>query len=88
MNEEMLRQYARLVIHIGVNLQKGQPLVIASPVDCAFFARLLVSEAYRAGAKDVILNWRDDHCVLEHWLRSYVFQFVNAFPPFPLLKNT
>ena len=36
MNEEMLRQYARLVIHIGVNLQKGQPLVIASPVDCAF----------------------------------------------------
>ena len=88
MNEKMLRQYARLVIHIGVNLQKGQPLVIASPVDCAFFARLLVSEAYRTGAKDVILNWRDDHCAREHWLHADDRLFDNVYPWDALQKNT
>ncbi|NLW89034.1 MAG: aminopeptidase [Clostridiaceae bacterium] len=88
MNENMLREYARLIIHIGVNLQKEQKLVIASPVECAFFARLLVSEAYEAGAGDVILNWRDDHCAREHWLHAEDSLFDNVYPWDALQKNT
>ena len=38
--EEKLRDYAKLRIELGVNVQPGQTLVIASPVDCAHFARL------------------------------------------------
>ncbi len=88
MNEKMLTEYARLIIHIGVNLQKGQPLVIASPVECAFFARLLVSEAYLAGAGDVLLNWRDDYCAREHWLHADDHLFDSVYPWDALQKNT
>ena len=88
MNEKMLQQYARLVIGVGVNLQKGQPLTIACPVECAFFARLLVAEAYRAGAKDVIVNWRDDFCAREHWMHADDSLFDAVYPWDALQKNT
>ena len=70
MNQKMLWQYARLVVEVGVNLQKGQTLVINCPVDRADFGRLLTTAAYDRGAKDVIINWRDDYCTREHWLRA------------------
>ena len=44
--EEKLREYAKLLIELGVNVQPGQTLVIASPVDCAHFARLCVAERW------------------------------------------
>ena len=70
MNEKMLWQYARLVVEVGINLQKGQNLVINCSVDRADFGRMLTTAAYDAGAKDVIINWRDDYCTREHWLRA------------------
>lgn len=88
MNEKMLLQYARLVINVGVNLQKDQPLVISSPVECAFFTRLLVAEAYRAGAKDVLVNWRDDFCTREHFLHAQDGLFDAVYPWDALQKNT
>lgn len=33
--EEKLREYAKLLIEVGLNVQKGQTLVISCPVDCA-----------------------------------------------------
>ena len=47
--DEKLREYARLLARVGLNLQKGQRLVISSPVECAAFARLCAQEAYDAG---------------------------------------
>lgn len=88
MNEKMLQQYARLVINVGVNIQKGQALNIGCPVECAFFARLLVAEAYRAGAKDVIINWRDDVCSREHYLHADESLFDTVYPWDVLQKNT
>ena len=38
--EEKLREYAKLLIEVGLNIQKGQTLIISSPVECAHFARL------------------------------------------------
>ena len=43
--EEKLREYAKLLIELGVNVQPGQTLVIACPVDCAQFALLCGAEA-------------------------------------------
>ena len=57
---EKLREYAQLLIRMGLNIQKGQTLVIASPVDCAWFARMCAEEAYAAGCREVVMNWRDD----------------------------
>ncbi|CDC74225.1 MULTISPECIES: aminopeptidase [environmental samples] len=58
--EEKLQEYARLLVRVGLNIQQGQTLVISSPVECAYFARLCAAEAYAAGCKEVVMNWHDD----------------------------
>lgn len=60
MNKVMLEKYADLIVKTGINLQKGQILVISSPVDCAYFTREIAEIAFKEGAKDVVINWRDD----------------------------
>lgn len=58
--EEKRREYARLLVRIGLNLRIGQTLVISSPVECAGFARMCAEEAYEAGGREVVMNWSDD----------------------------
>ena len=59
MNEK-LSEYADLLVRVGLNVQKGQPLVISSPVECAYFARMCAQKAYDAGCREVVMNWHDD----------------------------
>lgn len=54
------RKYAELVLKMGVNLQKNQPLFVNAPVEGAEFVRILADEAYALGAKEVYINWEDD----------------------------
>ena len=56
-----LQEYAKLLIEVGLNVQKGQTLIISSPVECASFARLCADAAYDAGCREVIMNWSDDY---------------------------
>ena len=58
--EAKLKEYARLLVRVGLNVQKGQRMIISSPVECAHFARLCAEEAYEAGCKEVVMNWTDD----------------------------
>lgn len=51
--------YARLIIHAGVNLQPGQGVAIQAELGHRDFVRLLTKEAYAAGAKIVVADWRD-----------------------------
>jgi len=60
MKLKKLNKYAKLAIEVGVNLQKGQLLMINSPVECKDFTRMLVEHAYKVGASEVILRWNDD----------------------------
>ncbi|MEW9698843.1 aminopeptidase [Paenibacillus sp. SI8] len=55
-----LEKYAELVIKIGVNLQKGQDLMIESPMESVALTRLIVQKAYEAGAGFVQVHWSDD----------------------------
>ena len=48
--EPKIKNYARLVVRKGVNVKPGQEVVVQSPVECASFARVVVAEAYDAGA--------------------------------------
>ncbi len=57
--EEQFKEYAKLLVEVGVNIQPGQNLVIASPVECAWFARLCAQAAYDAGCREVIMDWND-----------------------------
>ena len=51
--------YARLALMRGVNLQKGQILVISAPLWTADFAHLLMEEAFALGARDVVIRYDD-----------------------------
>lgn len=55
-SDEILRKYAKLSISIGVNVQPKQTLVIKSPVECFNFTRMIVDEAYKIGAKEVVVH--------------------------------
>ena len=68
--EQKLREYAKLLIEVGLGVRKGQTLVLACPVECAFFARMCASAAYDAGAREVVMNWKDDCLAREKYLRA------------------
>lgn len=55
-----MEDYARLLIQVGINLQKQQTLVISCPVECAEFGRIAQVEAYKAGAREVVMRWSDE----------------------------
>ena len=80
MKQDLLRQYARLAVRMGVNLQKGQKLLIRSCVDCAPFVRILNEEAYAAGASDVIVVWSDAAITRERYLSADDKVFDSAYP--------
>ncbi len=60
LNEKQLKNYADLVIKIGINLQKNQDLTISSPIDCATVARALAKSAYENGAYRVNILYSDE----------------------------
>ena len=53
MKQTVLRRYARLIARVGVNVQKGQEVLIFCDLDQPKFVQLLVDECYKAGAKKV-----------------------------------
>jgi len=57
-------KYAELALKTGVNLQKGQALMINAPIEGAEFTKKVVRKAYEMGAKDVHINWVDDELTL------------------------
>lgn len=50
-----LQKYAKLAVRKGVNLQKGQTLIINTSVEALEMTRACVEEAYQAGAKEVLV---------------------------------
>jgi aminopeptidase len=58
-----LQEYAKLIIRSGCNLQPGQELLLSCNIDVVEFARLLVAEAYAAGAKRVTVRFSDEQIV-------------------------
>ena len=73
------QEYARLLIEVGLNVQKGQDLIIACPVECAWFARLCAEAAYDVGCREVIMNWRDDALNRMKYLRA-TDEVFDAYP--------
>lgn len=68
--ENKLREYAKLLIEVGLNVQKGQAVVIRCPVECAYFARLCAAAAYNVGCREVVMRWSDDFLERERFLRA------------------
>ncbi len=55
-----LENFCELTLKIGVNLQKGQGLLIVCPVEKREVAAELAKKAYEHGAKIVRVKWQDE----------------------------
>ena len=60
MNEQLLEKYARIAVKVGVNLQKGQPLIVNAPIGASDFVRAITKVAYECGASIVRAEYHDD----------------------------
>ncbi len=60
MDKEILRKYADLLVKVGLNVQKGQTLVISAPTETVDIVRCVTKAAYDVGAKEVVVNWGDE----------------------------
>ena len=80
---EKLQEYARLLVRVGLNVAEGQRMVISSPVECAYFARLCAKEAYDAGCGEVVMNWTDDAMTR----MKYLYAEDKTFDAVPLWRR-
>ena len=60
MKKTVLREYAKLIVRCGVNIQKGQDLMVYAGLDQPEFVKMVVEEAYKAKARKVIVEWDYD----------------------------
>ena len=64
--DERLRDYARLAVRVGLNLQPGQRLAINAFVEHAPLVRAVAREAYEAEARYVDVFYSDQHVRRAH----------------------
>ena len=57
MKKTVLRNYAKLIAGVGVNVQKGQEVFIDAGLDQPEFVAMVVEECYRLGASRVVVDW-------------------------------
>lgn len=85
----MLKKYAELIVKQGVNLQKGQELVIDVSIENYQLAREIATVAYQIGAKDVIVHYKDEcisrlryeYCDQKHFetVPNYIKELRNEY---------
>ncbi|MGO7675539.1 aminopeptidase, partial [Rhizobium ruizarguesonis] len=62
-----LENLAEVPVKVGLQLQKGQDLVITSPVVALPLVRLITKHAYKAGAGLVIVFYSDEETTLARY---------------------
>lgn len=88
--DQKLSGYADLIVHIGLNVQPGQKVVVSgknlfrgAPLHSAPLVRNIVESAYKAGARFVDVFWDDD--------QSQLVRFAHAprdsFEEFPTWRT-
>jgi aminopeptidase len=62
--EEKLDRFAKVAVHVGLNLQPGQELVISASTEMLPLVRRITEHAYQAGALLVTTLYADDEAAL------------------------
>lgn len=57
MQKTVLKNYAKLLARVGLNVQKGQEVIIVAELDQTEFVAYCAEECYRAGASKVRVEW-------------------------------
>ncbi len=57
MKKTVLKEYARLIVRSGINVQKGQDVLVYAGLDQPEFVQMVVEECYKAKAREVTVHW-------------------------------
>ena len=57
MKKTTMQKFAKLIAVKGVNVRKGQEVVVNASLDQPEFVKMVVEECYRAGASKVTVEW-------------------------------
>ena len=77
-HQARLARLADVAVHVGLNLQAGQELVMTAPVEALPLARLVTDAAYRAGATVVTTFLADDQQALSRFRHGHAESFDHA----------
>lgn len=77
--EEMKRKYAYTLARVGVNVQKGQIVMVEAAIEGYQFTPIFAEECYKLGASNVIINYLDQANlkVRAHYTDASVMQKVD-----------
>ncbi len=67
MNKLQLRRYAKLLAKTGVNVRRGQWVIVQAELDQPEFVEMVVEELYRAGAGKVTVEWTHQNLTALHY---------------------
>ena len=62
--QSKINKFARLIVRAGLNVKKDQLVVIHTHIEAKDLTRAVVKEAYKVGAKDVLVRYRDE--IIQH----------------------
>jgi len=76
--EQKLDRFAKLAVHVGLNLQPGQELLISATTEMLPLVRLITEHAYKAGALLVTTFLGDDETTLARYKYASDASFDHA----------
>ena len=75
-----LREYAKLIVKIGANVQKGQRVRLQAGVDQVLLTQMVTEECYQAGASYVEVIWECGEINKMHYQYATA-ETLGAVPP-------
>ena len=57
MKKSVLKKYAELIVKTGINVQKGQDVIIRCDLDQPEFVKMVTEYCYKFGARKVTIEW-------------------------------
>ncbi len=102
MKKSILKNYAKLIVKMGVNVQKNQDVIIAASVDDNYFVKYVVEECYKAKARSVTVRWASDDVTrlaykyesvktlgtVEKWEEERMQHYVDTLPARIIIESS
>lgn len=102
MKKSVMQKYAKLIARKGINVHKGQEVMVYAGLDQPEFVKMVVEECYRAGAGKVIVEWDYDPLTklnyryrsiktlstIEKWEEEKIKHRVDALPAMIYIESS
>lgn len=75
----MLKEYAKLLIQVGLAVKPNQIVIIHAPVEVYPFVQILSKEAFACGAKDVLVRYQDEIVTHDRYLHANTLDKVPSY---------